>query len=886
MLARARAEAGAAQRGRLKVFLGAAPGVGKTYAMLRTGQQLQRDGQDVVVGIVETHGRSETAALLAGLPLLPRRELRHHGIALHEFDLDAALQRAPRLVLVDELAHHNAPGLRHDKRWQDVEELLAAGIDVATTVNVQHVESLNDVIAQITGVRVQETVPDAVLEGAAEIQLVDLSPDDLLQRLREGKVYLGDAAQRAIDNFFKPGNLMALRELALRTTAARVDAQMADYRREHGIVKPWPAGEKVIVCISPAPQSAGLIRSARRMAEALRAPWYAVSVETPALRQLAPGPRERLAQHLRLAESLGAESVVLSGESVAAEILAFGRRENCTRIVCGKPTRRSLRSLFGRTVIDELLLGSGGIDVHLPHVDAGDAADVGAAPARRRRRWLPGLAEAAVIAGTGTALAWSLRSVLSLTDIAMGSLFGIVIVAMRHGRGPALFMAALTILLYDFFFVPPVLTFAVDDFRHVLTFAVMLLVGFVISALAGRLQDQIEGGRARAARLQRLHALSRDLAAADDGRQIAQVTVRHATATGLAAAAWLDRGLDGMQVLAEAGTAFVADSKELAVADWVRERGQRAGATTATLGAAARLYLPLRGVGRVVGVLAIALPESGVDAETMLQVEQMSHQAALAVERVALAGDARAAMVAADTERLRSSLLDAVSHDLRTPLAAITGASGALLEDDGAMAPAARRELLATIHEEGDRLGRFVANLLDMTRLQAGALPLHKEWHSVEELVGNAIAAARSSLRGHAVATNIAAALPLVAVDEVLIRQVLVNLLDNAAKYAPPGSPLTIAADVADDHLAVEVLDSGPGFPAGDEERVFDKFYRGRTGGSGIGLGLTIARGLVTAHGGTIAAGNRRDGGARVRFTLPLEQPPPAPPPPLPEVVA
>ena len=875
VLERVKAEQERASRGKLKVFLGAAPGVGKTYAMLRTGQQLAKEGVDVVVGVVETHGRRETDALLQGLERLPMRQVDHRGILLREFDLDAALGRRAALLLVDELAHTNAPGSRHEKRWQDVRELLDAGLDVATTLNIQHVESLNDVIAQITGVRVRETVPDAVLDLASEFVLVDLAPDDLLQRLRDGKVYLGTQARLAIENFFRKGNLIALRELALRVTAERVDAQMESWRKEQGISSPWPVGEKVLVCVGPAPRSAGLIRAARRMADALKSPWFAVTVATPALQSTSMA-RARVDENLRLAKSLGAEPVVLTGERVADEVLAFARRENVTKVVCGKPGRRAWREHFSPSVFEELVRGSGGIDVYLPRVDSSETPEEPVPTLRTRVELRPYL-HATLIVAVGTGLAYAFRSALGLADIAMGSLLGIVIAAMRLGRGPSLLATLLTVLCYDFFFVPPVWTFVVEDLKHILTFAMMFFVALVTSTLASRLHAQLASGREQTLRLQKLYSLSRELASASDARQIAQVCTRHAVEAGFAGAAWLTRRGRGIEVLAEAGATFAHDAKEQGVALWVAERGQPAGRTTQTLAAAAGFHMPIRGVEKVFGVLTVTFPEHSAleRPEGLLLIEQMVHQAALAIDRANLADDARRMLVEAETERLRSSLMDSVSHDLRTPLASITGASGALLADEGRLDAAARRDLLGTIHEEAERLSRFVGNLLDMARLQAGTLPLRRELHSIEELVGSAIAAARSQLRGHPVATQLDANLPLVPIDETLIRQVLLNLLDNAAKYSPANARIVVAASATGSQVVIDVQDQGPGFPPGEEQRVFEKFYRASAEVPGIGLGLTIAEGLVAAHGGTIEARNRPEGGASVRFTLPLTPPPP-----------
>jgi two-component system sensor histidine kinase KdpD len=864
LLARVQAEEAREARGKLKLFFGASPGVGKTFTMLEAAQAKQREGADVVVGVVETHGRAETARLTEGLEVLPRHQLEYKGITLHEFDLDGALARVPRLILVDELAHTNAPGSRHAKRWQDVMELLDAGIDVYSTLNVQHIDSLNDVVAQITGITVRETVPDAVLERADEIELVDVSPEVLLQRLREGKVYVPDQAGRALDRFFRRGNLIALRELALRQTANRVDAQMRGYMRSEGIRETWPASERLLVCIGPDPASARLVRATKRMAERLQADWIAVYVETPLHYRLTEAAKDAVVQNLRLAEQLGARTVTLVGSSVADEALSWARANNVTRIVVGKPA--PVRGLFAkrRSLLEALIRGSGAIDVYVI-TGAGDAPR----PASRRLPTPPseyGLAAAAVL--STTALCLVLRSVLSTTDIAMVFLLAVVVTATRARQAPALVAAVLSIAFFDFFFVPPFYTFAVSDVRYTLTFVVMLVIGVVMSRLTGRIREQAESSRGREQRTAAAYALSRDVAVAREPREVTAAAAKHISD------AFASRVTT---ILPDVAGALITDD---GVAQWVFEHGRMAGLGTDTLPASPALYLPLAAGGGTLGVVRIEPhdPKDALDPVRRQLLETFVGQAASALERAQLADRHHKAQSEVEAERLRTSLLSSLSHDLRTPLAGIEGAASSLLEEGTTLTPELRREHARTILEESRRMTRLIANLLDMVRLETGALAVHKEWQPLEEVVGIALIRLDERLAGREVQTALPADLPLVEIDGVLVEQVFINLIENAVKYSPAASPLEISARAAPDAVIVSVADRGPGIPAGESERIFDKFHRLPAGGagSGVGLGLTICRGIVSAHGGRIWAENRPEGGAVFRFTLPLNGPPPA----------
>ena len=873
LLARVTAEEAKARRGRLKIFFGASPGVGKTYAMLEEARAKRRDGVDVAVGVVETHGRAETAALVEGLEVLPRRALEYRSVTLHELDLDAALARRPSLILVDELAHTNAPGSRHARRFQDVEELLGAGIDVYTTLNVQHLESLNDVVAQITGIHVRETVPDSMLEQADELEVADLSAEDLLKRLGEGKVYVPDEAARAIDRFFRKGNLIALRELALRRAAERVDAQMRGYMREHGIRETWPAGERVLVCIGPNPAGARLVRAGKRMATSLKCDWTVLYVEAPGQR-ISTSDREALVQNLQLAEELSAQTATLSGLNAAEEMLAYARAHNVTKIVVGKPTHSRWRDkLFGST-LDRLVRGSGELDVY---VISGDVDDTRRTPTPRtgQRAPLGEYVRAGLVVATCAAISFLLFARLSVTDVAMIFLLGVVFVASRYGRGPSVFASLLSIASFDFLFVPPRFTFAVSDVRYALTFGVMLAAALVASHLTLRIRAQAQTARDRERRTGAVYAMSRELAAARTPADLIAIATRHLADTFGAEMHILIPDAAGRL---EAGN---LDEKERSVAQWVLDHGQRAGAGTDTLPSAGGLYIPLAASSGVVGVLGVrAADPTRFEDPTLLQLlETFAGQAALALERAQLADRAQREEVEVEAERLRTALLSSLSHDMRTPLGAITGAASSLLDESGgtALKEPARRELLQGILDEANRMNRLIGNLLDMIRLESGALQVQREWQPLEEPVGVALIRLAERLKDHPVRVSLPADLPLVPMDGVLIEQVFVNLLENAAKYTPAGTPIDITAAALDGVVRVDVLDRGPGVPAGEERRIFEKFYRvaGEGPVSGVGLGLTICRGIVTAHGGRIWVENRSGGGAAFRFTLPLGSTPP-----------
>ena len=863
------------KRGKLTVFFGAAPGVGKTYTMLEVARaEMEREKRDVVLGIVETHGRYETGAQLLGLELLPRRKLHYKGVDIEEFDIDAALKRHPQVLLVDELAHTNAEGSRHPKRWQDVEELLDAGIDVFTTMNVQHVESLNDVVAKVTGVRVRETVPDSVLANAHDIKLVDLPPDDLLERLRDGKVYVPTQAQRAIENFFKKGNLIALRELALRHTAERVDAQMREYRQAQGIEQTWAVTDQLVVAVSPSPHSARLIRAARRMAASLHARWFAVYVERPSARQLPKAMEAQLSQNLRLAEQLGAEVVTLSGNNATEEILRFAQERNISKLIVGKPVSGGWRSRFRASLVDQIVRQSRDIDVY---VTAGDADDAQREPEKVERAPLhvPSLAAAAGVSAFSTGVTLLLFGRDQLPDVVMIYLLGIMLVSSRFRMGASVLAAFLSVAAFDFFFVPPYLTFAVADFRHATTFIVMFVVAIVISGLTQRVRNEAAAARERELRTATLYELSRELAGAQDSQSVIQAAASHIEKVFRSQVTVFTPATTGGRVDRAYATpnAGEATERESSIAQWVLANQHEAGLGTGTLPGGTTLYVPLIASGGVVGVLGLMPdePQRFDQIEQRRRVDAFAAQMALAVERAMLAHETGKARREIEAEQLRSSLLSSVSHDLRTPLAVITGSTSTLLQGGSGISDSTRQDLLKTVLEEAEHLNRLIRNLLDMTRLESGAVKVKKEWLPLEELVGAALNRVDSRLTGREVHVDLLRELPLVPCDAVLIEQVLINLLENAAKYS--SGPIDITATVRGTEVVVEVADRGPGIVAGQELRIFDKFQRaGREGNpEGVGLGLTICRAIVSAHGGRIWVQNRAGGGASFQFALPID---------------
>lgn len=877
LLARAQAAETHPRRGRLKIFFGMCAGVGKTYAMLQEARERCAAGADLVVGYIETHKRPDTDALKEGLEELPPRWIEYRGVRLRELDLDAVLARRPGLALVDELAHTNAEGLRHAKRYQDVLELLDAGIDVYTTVNVQHIESLNDVVAQITGVPVRETIPDSIIERADEIELVDIPPDDLLQRLREGKVYVADQVQRAAEKFFRRENLVALRELALRETAARVGKQVRVERAGRGETRPWATAERILVCVGPSPLSARVIRIARRMAAAVHAEWLAVSVEPPGQSELAAAQVRR---NLKLAEQLGGEPTVISGDRVVDEILAYAVRHNVTKIVIGKTALPRWREWLRGSIVDELIRRSGEIDVHVVKGEPEDIVAVRTRGERRHANWREYAAATAAV-GLCVILATLAHPYLPAANHTMIFLAGMVFVATRYSAGPSVLASVLAALSFNFLFTEPYYTFVIYDPSLFITFIALLITGLVVSGLAQRVRRQAESIRTRYHRTFALYFMSRQLAAAASIEALAKVAAKHVADVFQGDTVILGPDSTGrLGVLAVSGPFAAEPTNERTAAQWVFEHGQWAGWSTDTLPASQAIYLPLVASGKALGVLALRprRPEPPLEPDQRHMLETFATQLAIAMERAAFASQAEAARREVETEHVRSSLLSCVSHDLRTPLAAIAGAASTLVDEPAQLTTEARRELAQSIAEEAGRLNQLVGKLLDMTRLEAAGFRLQRDWYPLDELVGAALTRLNSILQPRRVITDIPEDLPLIHVDGPLIEQVLANLLENAARYTPRQSTVTVAASAVASGVLVEVIDEGPGLQPGTEKAVFRRFVRIRPAAdrSGTGLGLAICEAVVRLHGGQIGTENRREGGARFWFTLPVPATAPA----------
>lgn len=882
LLERVQREEEKARRGKLTVFFGASAGVGKTYAMLLAARQLRARSLDVVSGIIETHGRAETAALLEGLEVLPLREVEYRGKRLREFDLDGALERRPALILIDELAHSNVSGSRHPKRWQDVEEILAAGIDVYTTVNVQHLESLNDVVGGITGIRVWETLPDRVLDQADEVILVDLTPDELLQRLKEGKVYIPQQAERAIQSFFRKGNLIALRELALRRTADRVDDQMRSYRKERFIEGVWRTKESLLVCVGPHPGADKIVRGASRLATQLGVEWHAVYVETPQLRHLPSAERERILRTLQLARELGAQSATLSGYDIAQTVVDYARRHNLAKIVVGRDSKSAWLP-WRRSFIDRLGLVSPDLDIIQMGSEPSDGRrrSVGERPAWRegvrRRDWLS-YAWAAAICGIAAALAALMLPYLDPANVIMLFLLAVVLVAVRYGRGPAVLAAFVSVSLFDFLFVAPRLSFAVSDVEYLLTFAVMLMVALVIGQLAANLRYQVRVGTHREARLRALYEMARDLSVVLLPEQIIEISHKFIESSfGVRVVVLLTNERDKLQLPPGTGNAGSVPAVDLGIAQWAFDHSKPAGFNTDTLPASGLLYLPLQAPMRTRGVLAVESvnPRWLLIPEQRRQLDGFAALIATALERVHFIQVARDALVNIESERLRNSILSALSHDLRTPLTALVGLADSLLLTRPPLSPA-QLELASAIRDQSFRMSALVNNLLDMARLQIGEVKLSRQWQPLENVIGSALKARQQPLSGHQVQVSLPTDLPLLYFDAVLIERVLCNLLENAAKYTPPGSEIWIEASVESTEARVSVTDNGPGLPPGSEEALFEKFTRGERESvtPGVGLGLGICRAIIEAHQGRIWGENLPTGGAHFVFTLPLGTPP------------
>jgi two-component system sensor histidine kinase KdpD len=872
--------------GRLKIFMGAAPGVGKTYEMLSSARRRRLDGVDVIIGVVETHGRVETDLLTKGFELIPKRRVLYRGQVLAEMDLDAILQRRPKLVLVDELAHSNVEGSRHPKRYMDVEELLEAGIDVYTTLNIQHLESLNDIVAKITHVQVRETVPDSIMDRADEVEVVDLTPEDLIQRLKEGKVYIPEQAERAIRNYFTQGNLTALRELALRRTAQRVDEQMLSYMQTHAIAGPWETSDRVLACISEDRSSAALVRYARRFADRLRAPWTVLHVETPRMQHLSESDRDYIAECQRLAEKLGGVSVTIPAADAVEGIVDYAQTNNFTQIAIARTHRTRWSELIRGSTAQRLVRRACGINVHVIADRAEPettARNVGAVETRRASKNFDpneylgtlGIVAAALV------ISMALRQFLGISNIALVFLTGVLASAVTYGLWPALLACLMSVLAFNFFFLPPLYTFTIADPENVLALFSFAIVAIIASNLTARIRAQAVTAQRRAKMTEALYLFSRKLAGV-----ITLDDLLWATAFQIASMLQLRVVLllpEGETVTVRSGypPEDMLSDADLAAAKWSWQYNRPAGRGADTLPGAKRLFLPMHTGRGAVGVVGLDNDRPGplLTPDQRRLLDALTDQAALAIERINLAADVDNARLASETEKLRSALLTSISHDLRTPLASILGSATSLRAYRKNMDDATQDELVRTIQDESERLNRFISNLLDMTRLESGAIAPHGEFVDLSDIIGSALQRASKVLSSHPVQLDIAPGLPMLKLDSVLFEQVLFNLLDNAAKYAQRGTGICLRAWREGAFVRISVLDEGNGLPEDDLERIFDKFYRVRAADrklAGTGLGLAICRGFVEAMNGTITAGNRQDRGGAVftiTFPVPLDQP-------------
>jgi len=874
--------------GRLKIFVGAAPGVGKTYEMLQSAHAKLKAGADVVVGVVETHGRAETEALLQGLEVLPRKRLAYKEQMLEEMDLDALLARHPKIALVDELAHSNAPGSRHPKRYLDVEELLAAGIDVYTAVNIQHIESLNDVVAQITHVLVRETVPDKIFERADAIELIDLTPDDLIQRLKEGKVYVPKQAERALEHYFSPGNLTALRELALRRTAERVDEQLLTHMQANAIAGPWAAGERILVCISEDPRSAGLVRTTKRLADRLHAPWTALSIETRRSLRLTDAQRDRLADTLRLAEALGGEALTIPGvgRRIADDIIQFAQANNVTQIIIGKSARSLWFELTRGSVVHDLVRRAGNISVN---VIAGDklstepavktAVHTAARPKPfEARPYLMAL----LIVAVGLVAATLIQPIFGIENVDLVFLTAVVGVAVRYGLWPSLLASIAASLCYNFFFLPPVYTFTITDPTNIAAFFFFMLIAILISNLAARVRIQADSAIGRVRTTELLYAFSRKLAGTATLDDVLWASAYQIALMLKVRVVLLLPEQDVLTVKTGYPPEDELDEADLAAANWAWSNDRPAGRGSDTLPGAKRLFLPMRTGRGPIGVIGIDDDRSGplLTPDQRRLLDALVDQGALAIERVLLVEDMDRVKRSVESDRLRAALLTSISHDLKTPLASVLGAASTMRDLESGLSDQQKRDLLSTVIDESERLNRFIANLLDMTKLESGAIVPNAAPHDIGEIIGSALRRASKILIRHRIALDLAADLPMLQLDAVLFEQVLFNLLDNASKYAPADTTIAIRTLRDRGSIILQVIDEGDGIPTAELESIFDKFYRAQKGDHvrpGTGLGLAISRGFVEAMHGSITADNRSDrSGAVLTIRLPIPAASPA----------
>jgi two-component system, OmpR family, sensor histidine kinase KdpD len=863
-------------RGRLKIFLGAAPGVGKTYAMLNGAQVAKAEGRNVIIGLVETHGRRETEALVQGLEVIPRKPVIYVNKILSEFDIDKALARKPQLLLLDELAHTNIPGSRHPKRWQDVVELLNAGIDVWTTLNVQHLEGLNDILQRITGVKVRETVPDHVFEDADDVVLVDLPTDELLKRLAEGKVYVPDMAERARKRFFKPENLTALRELTLRRAAERIDADLIDRMRAQAIEGPWPAGERILACIGPDSDAASIVRAAKRLADVMDAPWIAVTVDAPS-EQLDATARAYVDAAMTLARSLGAETTTLSAGDIAAELLRFAKFENVTQIVLGRSRGGFLTELLRRSLPHELLRRADGVAVHvLTSRKRGELASVGKLAASSTIAFAP-LLWSTVAVAAAVVIGQVLTRVTTFPNISMIFLMAVVVSAVTFGIWPAVYASVLSFFAYNLFFIEPLYTFTVAQPHELLALIIFLMISVVISTMAGRIREQAQLAVQRMRATRRLYEFSRRLSAVASFDDIPETAVAeiHTSLTRPAVVLLLADG--ELELRAAWPPDSDLDTASTTAARWALEHDEPAGANTGTLPNVAWLFLPLKTPRAAFGVVGVGRNEDGatLDPEARTLLETIAEQMAAALDRASLSREMVSARSAAEAERVRNTLLTSISHDFRTPLASILGSATSLIDYGEKLGDDGRRELLEQIREETEGLDEMVRNLLAMTRIDAGALELRRDWTDLREIVARVVAAARRHGAKQNIEMRMPEDLPMIHADAKLIEQALGNVIANAVVHTPAETSVVIDATATPTTVVLRVTDDGGGIASEMLPHVFEKFVHARSktasaadGGESTGLGLAIAKGIMDAHGGSIAAISPVGAGCGTRVDL------------------
>lgn len=875
--------------GRLKIFFGACPGVGKTFTMLEAARRELSSGKAVMVGYVEPHQRPETTALLDGLPTISPLTISHKGVTLKELDVQNAIALKPDILLVDELAHSNASGSLNEKRWQDIQQILAAGIDVFTTLNVQHLESTKDLVAQVTGVQVREMVPDVVFDGAWEVELVDLTPDELLQRLRSGRIYLAEQAKLAEESFFRRGNLVALRELALRRTAERVDRQLEEFRKAQAIPSIWPIRDKLLVCVGPSPLSGRLVRATRRMAASLKCSWIAVHLDALGRPGISSNGRDRTLKNLRLAERLGAETAVLTVSDMVNDLLTFSRERNITKIIVGKPSQPRWREYLFGSFVYTLTRRCGEIDIYILSGDPGeDQAPLSAQKSSplQLSEYLWSIAAMAI----ATALSFLIWSRVEPINLVMIYLIGVIFVASKTSAGPSVLAAFLAVAIFDLVFVPPYWTFAVSDTEYFFTFAAMLVTALIISSLTLRLRAQGVALQQREQRTSRLFTFSRRLLSAAGEEEALELSIRTIGETLGAEVGILLKSGHVLSSQPVAGSQFSIDEGARGVADWAFRNNQPAGRGTSTLSASQFTFYPIASQSNVHGVLGIRQSQASElwDSDRSLILDSFLDTLGSHLERAALSKLANEAKIEAEAERLRNTLLSAVSHDLRTPLAVIEGASSTLLDEKANLEDSTKDALLQTIVGETEYLHRMIGNLLDASRLEAGQVRLNREWQSLEELIGAVLHRSRHLLSGRPLEVHLPRDLPFISSDGVLLSQVFMNLLENAAKFSPSDSPIRIEGRLLGKEVEISVQDHGRGIDPSEISRVFERFFRGRTDQprNGSGLGLAVSEAIVKLHNGKIVAENAKDGGAIFRVFLPCGDTPPEPPPEESELVA